>query len=87
METETRDYAAMARKQAPAARSLALWHTPGRPGDCSACSLTPETLERAFDRLQGYNREAMRSLPEAPKMLPVARVFATVATQAAEALR
>lgn len=39
---------------------------------------TPESLERAFQRLEDYNARAVQSLPEAPKMLQAATVPATV---------
>ena len=39
---------------------------------------TPESLERAFERLEVYNARAVRSLPGAPKMLQAATIPATV---------
>ena len=39
---------------------------------------TPESLERAFERLDDYNARAVKSLPEGTKMLQVATVPATV---------
>ena len=85
LKPETTQQWPVRKRQRPAVRRYG--HSPRQPWDGPPCGPTPETLERAFERLQGYNRQAMRSLPEAPKMLPVATVFATVATQAAEALR
>jgi integrase len=40
---------------------------------------TPESMERAFERLEGYNAQAAKSLPEGQKMLEAATVSATVA--------
>jgi len=39
---------------------------------------TPESLERAFERLDDYNARAVKSLPEGAKVLQVATVSATV---------
>ncbi len=39
---------------------------------------TPESLERAFERLEDYNARAVRGLPQEAKALPVATNFTTV---------
>ena len=39
---------------------------------------TPEALERAFERLEDYNSQAAKSLPQEPKLLEAATVSATV---------
>ena len=39
---------------------------------------TPETMERAFERLDAMNQKAIRSLPEGWKRKPPATVSATV---------
>jgi site-specific recombinase XerD len=42
---------------------------------------TPESLERAFERLEAYNATAVKSLPQREKLLLPATVSATVVSE------